>query len=81
MQQGPGNVCGFYVAYHMIRLASSFKNLKGAKVSLCQIYLGPLAASTYIYLSYKHSSFDCHFLLGRVGSSGQAIGRQAALGY
>jgi len=39
MQQGPGNVCGFYVAYHMIRLATSFKTLKGAKVSLCQIYL------------------------------------------
>ena len=52
MQQGPRNVCGFYVAYHMIRLATSFKNLKGAKVSLCQIYLGPLAASTYIYICH-----------------------------
>ena len=81
LQQGSENECRFYVAYHMIRLASNFKNLKGAKVSLCQIYLGPLAASTYIYLSYTHSSFDCHFLLGRAGSSRQAIGRQAALGY
>ena len=39
LQQGSGNECGFYVAYHMIGLASSFKNLKGAKVRLCQIYL------------------------------------------
>ncbi|RLN33788.1 hydroxyproline-rich glycoprotein-like [Panicum miliaceum] len=31
MQQGSGNECGFYVAYHMIRLTSTFKNFKGAK--------------------------------------------------
>ena len=37
LQQGSRNECGFYVAYHMIRLAVNFKNLKGAKVSLCQI--------------------------------------------
>ncbi|RLM74031.1 hypothetical protein C2845_PM15G00940 [Panicum miliaceum] len=31
MQQGSGNKCGFYVAYHMIRLTATFKNFKGAK--------------------------------------------------
>ena len=34
LQQGSENECRFYVAYHMIRLAVNFKNLKGAKVSL-----------------------------------------------
>ncbi|RLN42760.1 hypothetical protein C2845_PM01G44310 [Panicum miliaceum] len=37
MQQGFGNECGFYVAYHMIRLTSTFKNFKGAKISLSQM--------------------------------------------
>ena len=77
MQQGSRNECGFYVAYHMIRLAANFKNLKGAKISLCYKDIRGHKPS----LSYKHSSFDCHFLLGHAGSSGQAIGRQVALGY
>ena len=38
MQQGFGNDWGFYVAYDMIRLTATFKNLKGAKVSLSQRY-------------------------------------------
>ncbi|RLN33486.1 hypothetical protein C2845_PM03G30140 [Panicum miliaceum] len=29
--QGSGNECGFFVAYHMIWLTATFKNLKGAK--------------------------------------------------
>ncbi|RLN03898.1 hypothetical protein C2845_PM13G10640 [Panicum miliaceum] len=32
MQQGSGNECGFYVAYHMIWLTATFSKLKGEKV-------------------------------------------------
>jgi len=35
--QGSGNECGFYVAYHMIRLTATFNKFKGPKVSLIQI--------------------------------------------
>jgi len=49
MQRGSGNECGFYVAYHMIRLTATFKNLKGAKVSLSQMFI-------YIYI-HTHGTY------------------------